>query len=249
MNNIDNTKKIQFTMEVAKDILEFLDLQLKFDKVSKLISVDIFSEATNSFTYVIPSTCFPKTIIENIPKGVASRLRRICDSDSKFEKRSAEYQKYLIAREYKPSKVKKQFPVVKNISREEARRPKIKNNFSTTCNLFTQYNPILPNIKTIFKKYLPVLHSNQKMLRIFPENTINVTSKRTKALNELISPSLFPKIIRENNCSIEKCSRRCDIFKNFPVVSTEVTCYANKSKYKIRGTLTCNTKNIIYLIT
>ena len=39
---------------------------------------------------------------------------------------------------------------------------------------------MLLNIKTIFKKSLPVLHSNQKMLRIFPENTINVTIKETK---------------------------------------------------------------------
>ena len=108
---------------------------------------------------------------------------------------------------------------------------------------------MLPNIKTIFKKYLPVLHSNQEMLRIFPENTINVTYKRNKNLKELISPSLFPKIIKENNCSIEKCSRRCDICKNFLVVSTEFTCHATKHKYKIRGSLTCNTKNIIYLIT
>ena len=108
---------------------------------------------------------------------------------------------------------------------------------------------MLPNIKTIFKKYLPVLHSNQEMLRMFPENTINVTYKRNKNLKELISPYLFPKIIKENNCSIEKGSRRCDICKNFLVVSTEFTCHVTKRKYKIRGTLTCNTKNIIYLIT
>ena len=37
MNNIDRTKKIQFIMEVAKDVLEFLDLQLKFDKEYKRI--------------------------------------------------------------------------------------------------------------------------------------------------------------------------------------------------------------------
>ena len=94
MNNINSTKKIQFTMEVAKDILQCMDLQLKFDKVSKLIFIDIFSKATNSFTYVVPRTCFSKTNIEKIPKGVALGLRRICDSDSKFEKRNAEYQKY-----------------------------------------------------------------------------------------------------------------------------------------------------------
>ena len=94
MNNIDQSKKIQFTMEVAKASLEFLDLKLIFDKESKEISVDVFSKATNSFTYVLPNTCFPKGNVENIPKGVAWRVRRICDSDDKFENRSKEY-KYI----------------------------------------------------------------------------------------------------------------------------------------------------------
>ena len=35
------------------------------------------------------------------------RLRIICDSDEKFEKHNIEYQNYLIARDYKPDKVKK----------------------------------------------------------------------------------------------------------------------------------------------
>ena len=57
-----------------------------------------------------------------------------------------------IAKVYKPSKVQRQFPAVRNISREEARRPHTKSNISTLCNLITQCNPMLPNIKTIFKK-------------------------------------------------------------------------------------------------
>ena len=32
--------------------------------------------------FLIP--CFPKNNIENIPKGAALRLRRICDSDKKI---------------------------------------------------------------------------------------------------------------------------------------------------------------------
>ena len=83
MNNIDSTRKNHLTMEVAKDFIDFPDLRLKFDKESKRISVDIFSKTTNNFTYVPSSTCFPKNIIENIPKGVALHLRRMCDSDSK----------------------------------------------------------------------------------------------------------------------------------------------------------------------
>ena len=74
MNNIDRNKKIQFTMEVEEDVLEFLDLKLTFDKEHERISVATLAKANNSFTYVPPSTCFPKSNIENIPKGVALRL-------------------------------------------------------------------------------------------------------------------------------------------------------------------------------
>ena len=49
MNNIDRTKKIQFTMEIGEDVLEFLDLKLTFDKEYKRTSADIFAKATNSF--------------------------------------------------------------------------------------------------------------------------------------------------------------------------------------------------------
>ena len=107
MNNIDRTKKIQFTMEVAEDILDFIDLKLAFDKEYKCISVDNLAKATNSFTNLLPSTCFPKNSIENIPKGVTLWLRRIFDSDDKFEEHSFQYQKYLVARDYKSIKVKK----------------------------------------------------------------------------------------------------------------------------------------------
>ena len=49
MNNIDMTKKIQFTKRIAEDVLEFLDLKLTLDKKYKHILVDVFSKATNSF--------------------------------------------------------------------------------------------------------------------------------------------------------------------------------------------------------
>ena len=70
------SKKFQFTMDIPNNTLEFLDLKHKFDKNSKQISVEAFAKDTNSFTYVLPSTCFRKNNIERIPQGVALRLRR-----------------------------------------------------------------------------------------------------------------------------------------------------------------------------
>ena len=92
MNKVDPTKNIQFNMEVATDILEILDVKLKFDKERKQITVDVFAKDANSFTYIIPSTCFLTNSIESIHKTLALRLRRIWDSDKKIEKLSTEYQ-------------------------------------------------------------------------------------------------------------------------------------------------------------
>ena len=65
MNNLDQSKKIQFTMEVSKDSLEFLDLKLMFDKESKNISVDVFSKAMNSFTYDFVTLVFLKVTLKH----------------------------------------------------------------------------------------------------------------------------------------------------------------------------------------
>ena len=73
-----------------------------------------------------------------------------------------------------------------------------------------------------------MLHSSHEMLQNFPENTVNVTYRQNKNLKELISPFLFPSTIKENNCSIEKCNRKCDICKNFLALPTEFTCHATK---------------------
>ena len=62
-----------------------------------------------------------KNNICNIFRGIALWLRRICGDDETFEKRSSEYQNYLIARDHKPSVVKNKFSEVKNKTRSEAR--------------------------------------------------------------------------------------------------------------------------------
>ena len=87
------------------------------------------------------------------------------------------------------------------------------------------------------------------MLEIFPSNTINVTYNFvTKNLRELIPQSLFPRVHNQHSSSSEKCQKRCDICTNVLVASAEVTCFATKRKYKVKGILKCTSKNVIYLI-
>ena len=85
-------------MEIAEsgNYLKFLNLE------NGQITVDVHSNPTNSSTYVLPATCYPRKSVNNIPHIIALRLRRICDSDEKFKYRSEEYKNYFIARDYHP---------------------------------------------------------------------------------------------------------------------------------------------------
>ena len=90
--------------------------------------------------------------------------------------------------------------------------------------LITQYNPLLPNLKTIIRSHLPILYNNQQMLYI------------------------FPRAIKQSEYSIEECNKNCDICKKFLVVSTEFTYFSTRWKYKIEGVWKCDSENMIYLI-
>ena len=74
----------------------------------------MFAKDAASDTYVLPSTCFPRGNMENIPGGVGLPLRKICGSGEKLKMHSAEYQNSLTLRDYKPGKVKNQFLDIKN---------------------------------------------------------------------------------------------------------------------------------------
>ena len=77
--------------------------------------------------------------------------------------------------------------------------------------------------------------------------TISVTYKRSKNLREIFSASLIPRTTRHNGCSIRECNRKCDRRKNVLVVSRDFTFFTNKQKYKIKGILKCDRRNVIYV--
>ena len=71
--------------------------------------------------------------------------------------------------------------------------------------------------------------------------------RRKKNLNEILSPSLFPSKAMQIENAITSCNK-CDICKNFLVSDTKFKCKVTGRVYNIRGKLTCNTPNVVYLI-
>ena len=202
LNNIDSTGKIKFTMQIKDENgLEFLDLKLKMKEKNK-INIEVFAKPTKRFTYVMPITFYPSSNINNVPRGIALRLKRICGSDEKFTARSNEYKNYLIARDYKPKVVKKHFSEISKLTRTKDRQIKPKQQANDRILFATTYNPMLPNMRSLIKKHLPVLHSDSDLKTIFPENSICTVFKRNRNLKEILSPSSYTrKKVKRNHMS------------------------------------------------
>ena len=164
-------------MQIADDVngLEFLDLKIKC--LNGKISVDVYYKPTNSFTYVMPSMCYPMKNINKVPQRIVLRLRRICDTTEKYESRADEYKNYFLARDYKPSLVDEQFKKIGQISREDARKNKPKTNQVSEIKFVTMYNPMLAKIDGIIKKRISILHSDDVLKTLLPKDCFSTIYK------------------------------------------------------------------------
>ena len=161
IKTLDPTQKIKFTMEITEpgNYLEFLDLKFKWENGK--MTVDAHSKAANSFTYVLPITCYHNKGINNIPHGVALRLRRMCDSDEKFKHCSEEYKNYWIAWGYHPGLVEKQFQKIEMTPRHECAKLRASRTFVP----YVLHVPMCLTCLRAFASYVPLLLTCLHFLR------------------------------------------------------------------------------------
>ena len=111
-----------------------------------------------------------------------------------------------------------------------------------------QHNPMLPNMRSLIKKHLPVLHSDSDLKNIFPENSICTVFKRNRNLKEMLSPLLYTRNKNEKKSSVIKNCEKCDICKHYLISDNTFSCKVTNKKYYINNDFDCNCMNVIYLI-
>ena len=119
-----------------------------------------------------------------------------------IDKRSLEYQKYLITREHEPSTVKPKFSQVRNKTRVEARKKQEKQDKVNDVIVITRHNPTLLDINKIIKNNSFVLHTDEDMEKLFLPSSHTTLYRREKNVKQILSPSLFPPKFNKNESSI-----------------------------------------------
>ena len=113
------------------------------------------------------------------------------------------------------------------------------------------FNPHWPNIGKIIKSYSHFIYDSPTLAQIFPKGSIIPSYRGAKNIKELLAG---PKgsIYSNNDHSARgcfKCSKKCDLCKNF--LKEDKIFYSARTDryYTIRQHLDCKSKNIFFLPT
>ena len=124
-------------------------------------------------------------------------------------------------------------------------------NKPTRVPFITTFNPSLPHISNIIKKHHHLLHSSDRCKKVFPNLPV-VAFRRSPNLRDLLVSAKLSSNSTNPHPQLPSGSYRCG--KNCatcPYISdglTNYTFFSTGETRPIKSNLTCETKNLIYMI-
>ena len=205
INSLHST--IKFTHEFSKSHISFLDVTLLLDNNNK-ISTNLFVKSTDTHQYLLHTSCHPSHIKKSIPFSLDLRIRRICSTTEKFQQRTNELLEFLCKRGHRRQYVQSQINKAFQIPRRDTLFYKSKTRNTDRPVFVTTYNPSLPNLNNVIKKYYPILTATERCQEAF-KNTRLLAYRRPKNLRDFLVKARL-KQSPPNNANLPKKVTRCN---------------------------------------
>jgi hypothetical protein len=94
---------IKFTVEISASSNIFLDATSKI--VNGNVEFSLHTKPIDSHLYLKPSSCHPSHTFKGVPKGLATRVRRVCSTPALYKEQSTHLKNNLSRRGYQAHKV------------------------------------------------------------------------------------------------------------------------------------------------
>ena len=214
--------------------------------------MDLFKKPTDRCQYLLPSSCHPSHVCQNIPKSLGLRLVRIVTNPDTLKERMKELADLLISRDYRKKVVYDNLNEVIKIPRTEALKRVIRDKPKRTIFCLT-FDPRLPDISKILKKHFSVLIKDSFMRGCFGVNPPMVAWRKCDSLKKLLVKSRVPAPPPRRPPRDLPGMGRC-LDTNCPVrpyvkVGREITCTNTGDKFTIQSYCNCHTTGAVYCIT
>ena len=261
INNIHPT--IKFTMSHTTPITEqqdpscpctpsesipYLDTSCKI-KQGKIIT-DLYRKPTDQNQYLLTSSCHPLECLESIPFSLSLRIRRICMEEETREMRFNELRDMLLQREYTSGVINTAIAKARAIPRQVALRQVLRQAINTRPVFVALYDPRLPSIPNITSRHWRSMVSECNYLKeVFPEPPL-VSYKRQRNIREIlvrakVAPPRQHRIVN----GMKKCNSclACSYIMEGKTIDGK-SYNGKKFKWNIGRALSCDSKNIIYIL-
>ena len=109
---------LKFTMSTPSlEGTEFLDTYTYLK--GHELHTKVYSKPCDTHSFLVPTSCHATHVVENIPKGVAHRLYRICSEQHNYDIAKANFTEYLKARGYNANLVSEAFEEIEKKDRSK----------------------------------------------------------------------------------------------------------------------------------
>ena len=135
------------------------------------LTTDIFYKDTDTHSYLRYESAHPPSCKKGIPYSQFLRLRRICNNDQTFERRSDEMSEFFSQRGFPVNTIKNSLRKASKFTQSEASN-KRKNLNNTGVPLTMKFSGITQCIAKTIKSNLSILSANHKTNRIFGTNSV-----------------------------------------------------------------------------
>ncbi|XP_019616014.1 PREDICTED: uncharacterized protein LOC109463602 [Branchiostoma belcheri] len=241
---------IKFTVETSTTSIHFLDVTISISEGS--FATDLYTKPTDKHQYLLRSSSHPTHCKRGIPFGQFLRVRRICSDEPKYRERAQQLKEHFQKRGYEDTLLDEAAQRALRRPRKELLGPKkTQPTPQDRPVLVTTYNPHLPPINNILRKYWNILQLSPRTRDIFKDPPL-IAYRRNKNLRDSLVRARIPK---ENKNFITKnipsgsypCGRKC-LTCTYVRKSKDFHSHRTSRRYNIRAHITCRTKNIIYMI-
>ena len=225
----------------------FLDTSCSI--VDGKIITDLYRKETDRNQYLLPSSCHPAHVTNNIPFSLGLRIVRICSRPEDREKRFGELKQMLLERNYPSKIIDAAIERARNISRKEALKKVVRDESDSDRPVFVVlYDARLPSIPAIVKKHWRVMCQDPYLKKVFPKPPLVAFRRQRNIREKLIRAKVpaaptRPKRILPGMKSCGRCVN-CAYIKTGQTVKS----LASNHEVQLTESYDCQTKNIIYLI-
>ena len=238
---------LKFTICHDQQEINFLDILIKRDGHG--FATDLYRKKTDTCSYLQADSFHPTHLKKSLPVSQYSRIRRICSNTTDFNKQADELDLRFRQKKYPEQWIKSARDKYKEMTQDECLTKRQAKPTDTRSCCFLQYSPMGKEFENIIKKHWHIVNTDPQLENVFKDPP-KVVYKRPPNLRNMLVKSDLPPVRKGTFLDVTDGNYKCGACTQC-TFTTKCTTYNHPhtgKSIKIKGFITCNQKNVVYLI-